>query len=325
MFQNSRSDSDEENSSPFIFERIKTPNGKQSMLNSVSTYLLVNTKSSANNHLPFSTNYKFKSCYLLPRFERLAPDFRSFKIRKDDVWILAHPKSGSTWIENIVWQLKNGFDFFKEPIALLTNQVFERDIKSENIDFLKKLNDTPSPRIIKSHLPPHLLPMELWTIRPKIIYIARNPKDVAISMFHMLRSGYKEFTTTIEEMFDIFLDNRNLFGPFHAHILAYWEIRHLENFHFLTYEDLSADPFDEIKKIAAFLQCTYNANELKQLTDYVSIDNMQNLYTKPLNGFQFFRKGKVGAFFEEMTEEYIRKFDAWTDFHFKGSDFKFTI
>lgn len=39
--------------------------------------------------------------------------------------------------------------------------------------------------------------------------------------------------------------------------------------------------------------------------------------------YKFIRKGKVGAYKEEMSEEYIKKFDDWIEENLKDSDFKF--
>lgn len=290
MSQNSTSNLCSEASSPFIFEQVTTPLDKKSFIDNFNTFLLVNTKPWANEHLPHPKDYKFESCVLPPKFKEWANDIREFSVRKDDVWILCYPKSGSNWLENIVWQLKNQMDFSKEPTAMLTSSFFECDILGnlikEGVDTLNILNNTPSPRIIKSHLPPHLLPVELWTIQPKIIYISRNPKDAAISRFHMLKDGFNVCSRSIEEFFDIFLDDRTFWAPFHSHVLAYWHIRHLDNFLFLKYEEQVADRFGGIKKIAEFLECTHTDDELKQLTEYTSIGNMQKLYTKRHNNFQ---------------------------------------
>ncbi|XP_031637530.1 sulfotransferase 1E1-like [Contarinia nasturtii] len=176
---------------PFIFTEVKTPIGKTPFRDRVKTYLLADTKPWANLYLPHPKGYKFEPCFLRTQFKELAYEFRSFKVRKDDIWILSFPKSGTTWTENIIWQLKNGFNFSKEPLALNTGFLLEPDLVTADIDAVQKtefekLNNAISPRVIKSHLPPHLLPVELWTVRPKIVYIARNPKDVAISLFHML-------------------------------------------------------------------------------------------------------------------------------------------
>lgn len=43
--------------------------------------------------------------------------------------------------------------------------------------------DLPSPRYIKTHLPFTLLPPDLLNTS-KVIYVARNPLDVAVSYYH---------------------------------------------------------------------------------------------------------------------------------------------
>ena len=61
-----------------------------------------------------------------------------------------------------------------------------------------------SPRLIKTHLPPALLPRGLIAPdRPKVVYVARNPKDVAVSYYHM-----HQFDTTLQNYpsWDSFLE-----------------------------------------------------------------------------------------------------------------------
>ena len=48
----------------------------------------------------------------------------------------------------------------------------------------KILEQLPSPRMIKTHLQIQFLPQEIFEKKPKIIYIARNPKDVIVSDYH---------------------------------------------------------------------------------------------------------------------------------------------
>lgn len=45
----------------------------------------------------------------------------------------------------------------------------------------------PSPRFIKTHLPLSLLPPALLDIG-RMVYVARDPRDVAVSFFHLNRS-----------------------------------------------------------------------------------------------------------------------------------------
>lgn len=49
-----------------------------------------------------------------------------------------------------------------------------------------KLLTAPSPRFIKTHLPISLLPPKLLDTA-KVVYVARDPRDVAVSSYHHSR------------------------------------------------------------------------------------------------------------------------------------------
>lgn len=51
----------------------------------------------------------------------------------------------------------------------------------------EQLKDAPSPRFVKTHLPLSLLPPTLLDTA-KVIYVARDPRDVAVSFYHLNKS-----------------------------------------------------------------------------------------------------------------------------------------
>ena len=63
-----------------------------------------------------------------------------------------------------------------------------------------------SPRTIKTHLPGHLLPPDILRQKSKIVYVARNPKDVAVSYyyFHKWIVSLPEYETW-DEFFEDFM------------------------------------------------------------------------------------------------------------------------
>lgn len=70
----------------------------------------------------------------------------------------------------------------------------------ENIDSARKLEllemvtqpateqlaEAPSPRFIKTHLPMSLLPPQVLETA-KVVYVARDPRDVVVSFYHLNR------------------------------------------------------------------------------------------------------------------------------------------
>lgn len=47
----------------------------------------------------------------------------------------------------------------------------------------------PSPRVIKTHFPFSLMPSSVVRVQSRIIYVARNPKDVAVSYYYLCRKA----------------------------------------------------------------------------------------------------------------------------------------
>lgn len=56
-----------------------------------------------------------------------------------------------------------------------------------NIEFLSEdqMELLPSPRVLNSHLKLHQLPTDIVDKKCKIVFVDRNPKDVAVSFYHL--------------------------------------------------------------------------------------------------------------------------------------------
>lgn len=74
---------------------------------------------------------------------------------------------------------------------------------------LEQLKETTSRRFIKTHLMFHLHNPDLFKKGSKIIYVARNPKDVMVSFYHFHRLIEKAtgFTGDFEKFFDYFIND----------------------------------------------------------------------------------------------------------------------
>jgi hypothetical protein len=130
--------------------------------------------------------YGYKYCTIdgivLPPY--ITPDryalSRSIDTRPGDICFTSYPKSGSTWLSYVLIIITgNGEippgDTLRNCLQLVASSwPYPRSKKS--------LDSAPAPRIIKSHMPYNMalvsVPAESAC---KHIYIARNPKDVAVS------------------------------------------------------------------------------------------------------------------------------------------------
>ena len=89
-------------------------------------------------------------------------------------------------MEEIVWQIYN-------EGAVDSRRIGERVVflepNTNPVFMLPEIKTLPSPRLIKSHLPYHAIPKSTnEEAQCKYIYIARNPKDVALSYFKFMVS-----------------------------------------------------------------------------------------------------------------------------------------
>lgn len=93
------------------------------------------------------------------------------------------------------------FNFFSPSICAYVNEktkaqfLYEQRNDPRKIEILNELY-TPgyeyipkmaSPRVIKTHFPFSLMPPSVMEVRAKVIYVARNPKDVAVSYYYLCR------------------------------------------------------------------------------------------------------------------------------------------
>lgn len=219
-------------------------------------------------------------CLLPSRYLTYAYDILNFDVRPDDIWILTFPKCGSNWTVAMAWMLNNNLDYETDgSLSLESRHIFlekvclyENGITENTVEEAKNLT---SPRIIRSHLPVQLLPSQLWTVKPKIIFTARNPKDTVISNYHYWKNVYG-YEGEMSEFINAFLKDRVLFSPFHSHITNFWNIRNEENVLFLTYENMKANLLDNVKQVAIFLGKNYTTEALRQLAQYLSVQTMRN-------------------------------------------------
>lgn len=307
---------------------------------------------SSSHSLNLPKDYKFSKCVLPQCYAKWADRFTNFQVRADDTWVVSLPKCGSLWVQNIVWQLRNNLDFTVGAInpmeQFFENVLFEpgeNEMLQKHAEKLcrqfNEYDNISSPRFFKSHLPAYLLPKDLWTVKPKIIYMARDPKDSAVSRFYQAQKHAlfeKRPLIKKEDFFEQVLNDQLSFSPYHDHVLSFWQLRHLDHVLFMSYEELSADQFGGIKRISEFLGCSYDDGQLRTLVDHVSFDSLKKNFPltsqfpyvidktlKQDPNLSHCRKGKVGGYRDEMSEDFIKRFDECTEDKLIDSDFKYAF
>ncbi|XP_055692433.1 luciferin sulfotransferase-like isoform X1 [Lutzomyia longipalpis] len=288
--------------------------------------------------LEVARKWAVKPTTLSPSFGDRYPGIKDLDARPGDTWVVSFAKCGTTWTQEMVWLLDNNLDFEAAKTTPLTNRFHYLELNKlpngEPGEPIKKLRDMTTKRYIKSHLPAHLLSRSLWYAKSKVIYVARNPKDAAVSFFHH-QKNLDGFTGSLDDYLDIFINDYVMFGPFHDHVLDFWRMRDEENVLFITYEEMKRDLEGVIRKTCAFLGKDYPAERIEELKEHLSFKSMREndkIKIEHFTGiyqdwqdksYRFVRKGQVGGYKSEMSTEWIEKFNKWSEKELQGSGFKF--
>lgn len=119
------------------------------------------------------------------------------------------------------------------------NKANEEYIMAKSLPTYKLLEDMKTRRFIKSHLPFSLLPPSIMEQQSKVIYVARNPKDVAISFYHLTRLVRSiGFTGDFSTFWNYFENGLVPWAPYFENVNEGWELRTAPNVLFLFYENI---------------------------------------------------------------------------------------
>jgi hypothetical protein len=193
---------------------------------------------------------------------------RNINVCPDDVFIVGYPKSGNTWLDFLIACLRaenaGNVDFE-------TVEYFVADIYVNSPQVLNKLS---RPRFLKSHEP--------YDARyPKVVYIVRDPRAVAVSYYHHL-IGVNQISAdfTIDQYVPQFISGTyDSFGSWNQHALGWLEAqrRHPDKIKIVRYEDLKSSPEILLADIVSFLGLQVLPERLQEAISWSSPENMRRL------------------------------------------------
>jgi hypothetical protein len=192
---------------------------------------------------------------------------RNATVFPDDVFLVSYPRSGNTWLRFLVGNLIH-------PETPTTFANIEAFVPSIYVNRDAQLRSLPRPRVLKSH-------EAFFGKYRKVIYIARDPRDIAVSYYHyqikyrQLPSGFP-----LEGFVPLFIEDNfeGLYGPWADHVMSWLAMRDTRDaFLLLRYEDLRENPVRELSKVAGLLGIPAADERVRQAVERSSANRMSSL------------------------------------------------
>lgn len=237
-----------------------------------------------------------------------------FKPRASDVLITTAPKAGTTWMQQILHQLRSGgdpsFDSIDNVVPWLERP---RDNMSVQ-DIINRYESISNPRLFKTHCTYEQTP---GTGIVKIILSSRDPRDCCVSFYHHVmdmtdearkRLGFDRYQT-LDDVFEAWLE----YAAWYRNVKSWWPHFHDDKLLWLRYEDMKRSLDESIDRIIRFLEWEITPAQRRLAIEYSSFEWMKThsgKFTRQVQSAKptfkaggFIRKGQVGDHKSKLSVE----------------------
>ena len=248
-----------------------------------------------------------------------------YQPRESDIIIATYPKSGTTWMQQIVGSLVFQ-DGEPRPLSEIAPWIGGRFF-GEPTSILAKINSQKHRRFMKSHEPLDGIPLY---DEVRYIHVARDGRDAAMSL-HNQWTGFNASTRQAfdrigledpaigrlfpaipadpAEMFRFWLTTSGVPGQTEGGIglsffdfeVTYWTERTRPNLLMVNYSDLLADLDGEMRRVSAFLDIPVNEETWPSLVKAAQFSEMRASGEKLMPHLAGSRAGGANAFFYKGT------------------------
>lgn len=260
------------------------------------------------------------------------------------VWLASYPKSGNTWVRvflsNLTQEAATPVDVNNLTHSAINSdrRIFDQvlgfetgDLDREHCARLRPVAyrwmnaQLTEPLFCKAHDACDCLDNGDWLMAPdatdKVIYIMRNPLDVAVSMANFNRQSLDEAIAALGNP-DAHISRQTRdkqkaqveqrLGTWSGHVES-WTQNALFQTCIVRYEDLSATPERTFAEITTFLGLPQSDTQRTRAIENASFDGLQaqerasGFRERPTGVSSFFRQGRVGDWKAHLTRRQIDK------------------
>ncbi|NXT39074.1 ST1D1 Sulfotransferase, partial [Pelecanoides urinatrix] len=266
----------------------------------------------------------------------------AFPAQPDDLLIATYPKSGTMWLSEILDMTYHDRDVEKCRRDAIFNQVPFLEMKAPKmLSGIKLLEKTPSPQLVKTHLPVQLLPTSFQDKDCKVMpwVPPTSLPDVVVSYYGFYQMAQMHPNPgTLGEFLKTFMADKGCmaYGSWYEHVRGGWEKKQEKQLLYVFYEDMKKDLQWDVQKILRFLGKEVVEGTMARILHHTSFQEMRkNLATKYetmpttlMDHHQLdLRKGGVrpAGWEEPFTVVQNERFDQHYWEHMVGSGFRFQI
>ena len=266
--------------------------------------------------------------------------------QKKIVWLASYPKSGNTWFRAYLSALLNheghtvDINHMYSSSIASSRQLFDEltgissaDLTSDEIEMLRpqvyRQNALRSEHTLyyKVHdgwiRLPDSEPLFPAGVTKAVLYIIRNPLDVAISFSHHLNISVDETITQMNNPDYTFCSRKDrIFNQLPQKLLTWsehvlsWTVLSQLPVLVIRYEDMLNNPIATFEQATGFIGLKSGRNDIMQALEQVTFERLKQQELQ--NGFaeksaraeSFFRKGIAGEWKTILSEEQVRKITA---------------
>jgi hypothetical protein len=230
--------------------------------------------------------------------------YRHKKLRREDVFIASYPRSGSTWMRFLLYEL-----LACEPAEFISVQENVPGVEDQ-----KKAKPlvNGSGRLLQTH--------EFYRNEyHRAIYLVRDVRDVVISEFYFWqRKGV--IKDNFDSYFHNFLYGRvNPFGQWGPHIISWLDSQEKKSgeVFVLRFEDLRKDPEGVLRDILRFLNVPRDPETIRQAIANNTLDRMREkenqapktIFRANRMDIRFIRKGSIGGWQEMLSQDQVQQIE----------------
>ncbi|MFN8284859.1 MAG: sulfotransferase domain-containing protein [Chitinophagales bacterium] len=237
--------------------------------------------------------------------------FMDYEDRETDIYLVTYIKSGTTWMQvilhNLVTDGNMDFEHIYDVSPWPQNEAY-------NGDSVERINKLPSPRILKSH---DKYAFYNADCKNKFIFVYRDGKDVAVSLFHH-NKNYKDPDLTFDENFKEYFSDSTEQANWFKFTNEWLQNKNNFNILYVSYDDMKNNFDASLERIASFLNIELTAEKLERTKKHASFEYMKQHESKfgeipPAHARlvynQFIRKGESGEGNTMMNEQQNSLFD----------------